>query len=227
MYNLGNFNNGEDIADDFPLPPKALALNDPAHPMRMNWCGIINEDDFLVSAYKNMIAIPLVSDIGRCLKPYGAAFTKINKRYKNSQLGFTKPCSTRLMRSTIEIICEENSPTLCFESSGVVLYRGPHHRSSTRSTADPKCGRVASIIRFGEKRVVVRRCQVYFERAQIGGARAFFPLVYVGCQRLIYPADFAIVSVRLGPRLRVWFPRSNLLLQSHHDHLLWFQTTHQ
>ncbi len=47
MYNLGNFKNGEDIADDFPLPPKALALNDPTHPMRMNWCGIINEDEFI------------------------------------------------------------------------------------------------------------------------------------------------------------------------------------
>jgi hypothetical protein len=47
MYNMGNFNHGEDVADDFPLPPTTLTLNDAAHPMRLNWCGIINEDEFI------------------------------------------------------------------------------------------------------------------------------------------------------------------------------------
>jgi hypothetical protein len=47
MYNLGNFNSGEDISDNFPLSPSALTLNDPTHPMRMNWCGIINSDEFI------------------------------------------------------------------------------------------------------------------------------------------------------------------------------------
>ena len=47
LYNLGNSNSGEDVADNFPLAPTALALNDPTHPMRMNWCGIINADEFI------------------------------------------------------------------------------------------------------------------------------------------------------------------------------------
>ncbi len=47
MYNLGNSVAGEDVGDDFPLSPTALALNDPTHPMRVNWCGIINADEFI------------------------------------------------------------------------------------------------------------------------------------------------------------------------------------
>lgn len=47
MYNLGNFNSGEDISDNYPLSPSVVTLNDPTHPMRMNWCGIINSDEFI------------------------------------------------------------------------------------------------------------------------------------------------------------------------------------
>ena len=47
LYNLGNSISGEVVADNLLLAPTALALNDPTHPMRFNWCGIINADEFI------------------------------------------------------------------------------------------------------------------------------------------------------------------------------------